>query len=52
MSSQDLFAHLATGDTTVCRCWAVHRRDGRRFGFTDHDADLTLTRRSSVPIPA
>lgn len=35
-------AHVATGDTTVCRCWAVRRRDGRSFGFTDHDRDLSF----------
>jgi uncharacterized phage protein (TIGR02218 family) len=37
-----LHAHLATGTTTVCRCWAVIRRDGARFGFTDHDRDLVF----------
>jgi uncharacterized phage protein (TIGR02218 family) len=40
MSAVDLYDHLASGDTTVCRCWAVNRRDGRSFGFTDHDSDL------------
>lgn len=35
-----LLAHLATGTTGVCRAWAVQRRDGRVFGFTDHDRDL------------
>lgn len=35
-----LWAHLKTGATTVCRCWAVTRRDGHCFGFTDHDGDL------------
>jgi uncharacterized phage protein (TIGR02218 family) len=39
MSLQD---HLASGLTTVCRCWAVTRRDGRVFGFTDHDEGLTF----------
>lgn len=33
-------AHLATGLTTLCRCWAVRRVDGARYGFTDHDCDL------------
>ena len=37
-----LHTHLTTGTTTVCRCWAVTRRDGRRLGFTDHDRDLTF----------
>jgi uncharacterized phage protein (TIGR02218 family) len=32
--------HLKTGLTTLCRCWAVTRKDGRVFGFTDHDHDL------------
>lgn len=32
--------HLATGLTTLCRCWAVERRDGRVYGFTDHDVSL------------
>ena len=35
-----LVQHLATGCTTVCRCWAVTRRDGVVLGFTDHDLDL------------
>ncbi|MGD9862294.1 MAG: DUF2163 domain-containing protein [Pseudodonghicola sp.] len=41
MSMQAAFrAHVETGVTTLCRCWAVTRRDGLRFGFTDHDRDL------------
>lgn len=35
-----LAAHLATGTTTLCRCWSVARRDGVTLGFTDHDNDL------------
>ena len=38
--STDFQAHLSTGYTTVCRCWAVVRRDGVVFGFTDHDRAL------------
>ncbi|TDT78046.1 putative phage protein (TIGR02218 family) [Litoreibacter halocynthiae] len=34
--------HLASGLTTVCRCWAVTRRDGRVFGFTDHDEGMSF----------
>ncbi|WP_281858403.1 DUF2163 domain-containing protein [Litoreibacter halocynthiae] len=34
--------HLEGGLTTVCRCWAVTRRDGRVFGFTDHDEGLSF----------
>lgn len=37
-----LAAHLAEGTTTLCRCWAVLRRDGVTLGFTDHDTDLTF----------
>ncbi|MCR9126086.1 MAG: DUF2163 domain-containing protein [Rhodobacteraceae bacterium] len=36
----DLAAHLAGGLTTVCRAWAITRKDGRAFGFTDHDMPL------------
>lgn len=32
--------HIETGNTTLCRCWAVVRRDGWTMGFTDHDLDL------------
>jgi uncharacterized phage protein (TIGR02218 family) len=35
-----LKAHLATGVTTTCRCWAVTRGDGVTLGFTDHDRGL------------
>ncbi|MBY6152555.1 DUF2163 domain-containing protein [Vannielia litorea] len=35
-----LHAHLGGGITTVCRCWAVERRDGVVLGFTDHDEGL------------
>lgn len=34
--------HLDTGVTTLARCWAVVRRDGRVFGFTDHDRALSF----------
>lgn len=37
-----LLAHLATGATTVCRCWDLRRRDGLRLGFTDHDRGLAF----------
>lgn len=40
--ANDLLEHLATGATCVCRCWAVIRRDGEVFGFTDHDAPLSF----------
>ncbi|MBV0912951.1 DUF2163 domain-containing protein [Anianabacter salinae] len=34
--------HLGSGDTSVCRCWRVTRRDGTVHGFTDHDGDLVI----------
>jgi len=40
--SDALAAHLAAGTTTLCRCWAVARRDGITLGFTDHDNDLSF----------
>ena len=40
MSVTALHAHLKTGETTVCQCWAVTRSDGAVFGFTDHDCAL------------
>lgn len=42
MSAEGLHAHLASGATTVCRAWAVVRRDGAVFGFTDHDRELSF----------
>ncbi len=42
MSAADLYAHLAGGLTTVCRCWSVQRRDAVMHGFTDHDRNLTF----------
>lgn len=26
--------------TTLCTCWKIVRRDGKTFGFTDHDQDI------------
>lgn len=42
MSGEGLYLHLAGGTTTVCRAWAVVRRDGVALGFTDHDTDLAF----------
>lgn len=39
---QALLAHLQSGLTTVCRCWAISRPDGETFGFTDHDRELAF----------
>ncbi|MBU2982729.1 DUF2163 domain-containing protein [Lentibacter algarum] len=38
----ELLAHLQTGLTTVCRAWALTRRDGTVLGFTDHDKTLSF----------
>jgi len=40
MLPQELEAHLKSATTTLCRCWAVTRRDRVVYGFTDHDLDL------------
>ncbi len=40
--AEALQAHLEGGLTTVCRCWAVTRRDGAVLGFTDHDSTLVF----------
>jgi len=40
--SAEFQAHLDTGITSVCRCWAVVRRDGMSYGFTDHDQALAF----------
>jgi uncharacterized phage protein (TIGR02218 family) len=37
-----LAAHLASGSTTVCRCWRVIRADGVAYGFTDHDEGVVF----------
>ena len=37
-----LSEHLKTGTTTVCRAWAVTRKDGVTLGFTDHDRALNF----------
>ena len=37
-----LAAHLLSGETTLCRCWAITRNDGVRMGFTDHDLGLAF----------
>ncbi|MFF8801893.1 MULTISPECIES: DUF2163 domain-containing protein [unclassified Methylobacterium] len=38
-----LAARMDSGATTLCRCWALRRRDGLVLGFTDHDRDLTFS---------
>lgn len=34
--------HLDGGITTLARCWAVIRRDGTVYGFTDHDRAISF----------
>jgi uncharacterized phage protein (TIGR02218 family) len=41
-AAEALYAHLATGCTTVCHLWHVKRTDGVSYGFTDHDQDLII----------
>ncbi|MEP4195389.1 MAG: DUF2163 domain-containing protein [Aliishimia sp.] len=38
--SAELQSHLDSGVSTLCRCWAITRKDGVSFGFTDHDLPL------------
>lgn len=40
--SEAFRAHVESGLTTLCRCWAVTRRDGLQLGFTDHDCGLSF----------
>lgn len=40
--SQAFLDHVAMGLTTLCRAWALTRRDSEVFGFTDHDRDLSF----------
>ncbi len=42
MGKPELLEHMAGGSTTLCRAWAVTRRDGVELGFTDHDSDLSF----------
>ena len=38
----EFLTHLQSGVTHVCRAWAITRRDGVTFGFTDHDLELVF----------
>jgi len=38
--NQAFQAHVETGLTSLCRCWAITRADGVQYGFTDHDMPL------------
>lgn len=37
-----LTSHIASGDSTVCYCWVIRRRDTVTIGFTDHDEDVSV----------
>ncbi len=39
---EEMQAHLDSGATTLCLCWMLTRRDGARYGFTDHDRTLSF----------
>lgn len=41
-----LAAHLASGTTTLCRCWRLTRTDGVVLGFTDHDREVVFEGRA------
>ncbi len=40
--SEAFLTHVKSGLTTLCRAWAVTRKDGTVYGFTDHDLSLTF----------
>jgi hypothetical protein len=40
--SSALDAHLKLEVTTLCTCWRIERTDGKVFGFTDLDRDITF----------
>ncbi|WP_224701735.1 DUF2163 domain-containing protein [Devosia aquimaris] len=44
-----LAGHLAQGETTLCHCWRLTRRDGLVLGFTDHDGTLSFDGTSFSP---
>lgn len=40
--SAGLQTHLENEVTSLCRCWAIERKDNVKLGFTDHDNDLVI----------
>lgn len=40
--NMELAGHLAGGLTTICHAWAITRKDGAVFAFTDHDRPLSF----------
>ncbi len=43
-------AHIASGATTLARCWRIARSDGMVLGFTDHDAALSFAGTDYLPL--
>ncbi|KAA2237250.1 DUF2163 domain-containing protein [Salinarimonas soli] len=43
--SPELAARLGRETASLCRCWALIRRDGAVLGFTDHDRDVAFAGR-------
>lgn len=41
--------HIAAGQTTLCRAWALTRSDGITLGFTDHDLPLAFENITFAP---
>jgi len=39
---EDLAARIESGAVGLCHVWLMQRRDGKRLGFTDHDANLVI----------
>ncbi|MCO4318339.1 DUF2163 domain-containing protein [Phyllobacterium sp. 21LDTY02-6] len=45
----ELESNLAGDVTSHCFCWIMRRRDGRVFGFTDHDRTIRIARVDCEP---
>jgi uncharacterized phage protein (TIGR02218 family) len=43
-------AHLESGETTLCLCWRLTRKDGAALGFTDHDRTLAFEGTEFAPL--
>ncbi len=52
LGARDLQEHLASGTTTLCRCWRIVRSDGCQFAFTDHDEPVAFADARFVPTEA
>lgn len=40
--SDNLLQHLKNEITTLCTCWKVIRKDGKIYGFTDHNQNINF----------